>query len=168
MSIINNNQKYQYKIFDITKNDKMSNKLEKSFITEIRKYSYIGTNYKIKYLYNDAKNATKKKNINTYLLVVFTEDEELVCNSILSFNRIDKTGIIQTVYTNEKYRGQKFCQLNINLLIKETEHFCKKYTLNVVKNNNHAIKCYIYCGFKEIYTITKNDTILLVMECSKK
>jgi len=62
---------------------------------------------------------------------------------------IDKC-VLTMVHTNEKYRNLKFCQKNINLLIKNMfDNFknIKKYILYVDKDNIYAIKCYEKCNF---------------------
>jgi ribosomal protein S18 acetylase RimI-like enzyme len=60
------------------------------------------------------------------------------------------------VFTNEKYRGNKICQKNIDKIIKLTKHMFTTYELEVDPNNIAAIKCYENIGFKFIKTIIYN------------
>jgi ribosomal protein S18 acetylase RimI-like enzyme len=86
-----------------------------------------------------------------YLLIY--NDEE-----VLSISRIiygDKTGYINAVHTNKKFRKKKLCQNNLKKMIELTnKHFgIKKYILDVDSNNKPAIKCYKKIGFEIVEKI---------------
>ncbi len=91
----------------------------------------------------------KEKNNETLYLFLF-DDNEIITTSRLIYN--NKTGYINAVHTNKKFRGKKLCQKTIKRLItlatKKTN--IKKIELDVEVDNIPAIKCYERSGFRII------------------
>lgn len=83
---------------------------------------------------------------NTLYFIIY-KSNEVISTSRIIYKQKSKSCYINMVFTNEKYRGNKICQYNINKLIKLTNHIFNKYKLEVFNNNLHAIKCYENIGF---------------------
>lgn len=90
-----------------------------------------------------------------YQFIYNPETYEIITVSRISIN--NKLAEFSMVHTNSNYRGQKFCQKNINLFIDnvlslEEYQDIKKFSLYVRITNIPAIKCYESCGFVNIST----------------
>ena len=85
-------------------------------------------------------------------------------NNIITTSKIlyKKKALISFVHTNEKYRGLKFCQLNIKKIVQLTnrEFNIKTFELDVAKTNTCAIHCYKKSNFKIINSL-HNDYFIM-------
>jgi hypothetical protein len=153
-SIINNKLKYKYifcDIYGILDFFKINEKLIYSFENLMKDHRPNDKNYNYTKIFNE--------DIITYHINGFTFLYQFIYDpqnfEIITIARIGinmKSAVFSMVHTNINYRGQKFCQKNINLfinnicLIKKYKNI-KIFSLYVLDTNIPAIKCYETCGF---------------------
>ena len=94
---------------------------------------------------------------NTLYFIIY-KGHEVITTSRLIFNSNSKTGYINMVFTNSKYRGKHMCQINLEKLISLTK--LKMYELEVEIDNVAAIKCYQNVGFKNIKKIRNKYNLM--------
>ena len=148
-SIILNNKKYNYKIFDtlglvdlIRNNKKFTDALENA-IKIYKKYP----NFHISKLVNEWI-YYRPDDITTYFIVY---KKNIIVSTMRFYYNLDlQSAYFNMVYTNPEFRGQKICQTNIAYMINLTKKHIKKYELEVDINNLAAVKCYENNGFKRI------------------
>lgn len=92
--------KIHTKFFHITKSDskhiyKLPKSLEKSYVEQMKKYKYL-SNYKIKWLYKDAKKISDT--MNTILLITYAIDKDVYTCVSTAKIEIDKKNILVTYY----------------------------------------------------------------------
>jgi hypothetical protein len=131
-----NNKKYFYVLCTYKELIKLSNKLLISFKKIMLTHRH-QTSFTYKGLLLEQQPREK-----VFYLLIYNKNHEIITTSRVSKK---KYGYIDLVHTNLLYRGQGFCKININLLIKLTGY--KKYELNTGSKNTTAIKCYEACGF---------------------
>ena len=144
--ITNKNKKYSYALlnlcefFDfIEKNEKIRNSIEK--IISIHRSQ---NNFNIINLIYEAFEELKLKK-NTYYFFIY-KGNTIITTSRLIIDK-KKNAYINMVHTNIKYRNLGFCKRNIEKLLSIMDDKYKKITLEVLKSNTSAIKCYMECGF---------------------
>lgn len=157
VNIIINNKTYHYKILTIfefiiwlSKNKKIRKSIKQCLIKHRHQY------FKFKDLINEY-NKDKEKSNDTLFLFIYKNNEIITsCRFIYKDNK----GYINMVHTNEKYRNQGFCYQNIKLLLELTSDLTNTNTLEVLRDNISAIKCYEKNNFKIIKELTyKNDRL---------
>ena len=148
--IIINNKKYHYKLLTIfefiiwlCKNKKIRRSIKKCLIMHRHPF------FKFKDLINEY-NKNKEIGKETLFLFIYRKNEMITSSR---FIYKDTIGYINMVHTNVKYRLQGFCNHNIKLLLELTSKLVNKITLEVLQENNSAIKCYENNGFKIIKKI---------------
>jgi ribosomal protein S18 acetylase RimI-like enzyme len=57
---------------------------------------------------------------------------------------------LEKVFIEEEYRGRGLCRKFLECIFKKKEYSGKTIFLDVLQNNEPAIKCYTNLGFKEI------------------
>jgi len=107
----------------------------------------------------------EEKEKDTLYFFIYTQEEMITSSRLFYFS--DSFGYINFVYTNPKYRGQKMCQKNIQLLVQLTTdvYNIKTYELDVEIDNQSAIKCYESNGFTKVIDTIKD---LIVKDKIKK
>ena len=102
-----------------------------------------------------------------YQIIINPENFDIITIGRIGIKNDKNNGEFSMIHTNEKYRGQQFCKLNISNFIKnvisyEKFNTLKKISLHVRKTNIPALKCYENNGFiivsddKEHYLMEKN------------
>jgi predicted GNAT family N-acyltransferase len=149
------------------------NKLNKFFLKNDKlknKYNEIITKYKgLEFNYLNLKkediiyiNETKYSEIIIDIYYYFMSNkEDIISIARIQINKNNNIieGLINMVYVNENYRGNKICQKTINHLMELTNKKVKKikfYKLIVYKDNIPAVKCYKACNFSVINEFTYN------------
>ncbi len=149
------NKKYfKYILFDINQliiliktKEKLIKSLEES-IRALRKEEHFN-------IYKLIEENIKIHPYETLYFIIY-KSNEIIATSRIIFKQKSKSCYINMVFTNEKYRGNKICQFNINKLIELTKHLFNSYKLEVYNNNIPAIKCYENVGFKFVKEIIIN------------
>jgi len=156
-SIVINDNKYKYKIFDtdglidiIRHNKKLCDIYEDA----IRKYRN-DPSFEIfklikEYIYY-------KPDSELVYFIIYKKDE--IVSMLRFYYNIKKSfGYFNLVYTNPKYRGQGICQNMVRSIVELSKKYIKKYELSVVENNIPAIKCYEKVGFKYVRKVTSSQS----------
>lgn len=156
-SIINNKNKYKlffcdiYGLIDFFKiNEKIINNFE--IILKAHRQNDIDCKY-IKIFNEDIMIHHMYKLTIYYQFIYNQKNFEIITMARIGIDNIKKYGEFSMVHTNHIYRGQKFCQKNINLFMNNILSFknnnqIKKFSLYVRQTNIPAIKCYESCGFE--------------------
>lgn len=89
----------------------------------------------------------KKYSQNARYLIFYTQNEVVTISRIFYKK---KSGYINAVHTNKKYRGKGYCQKNLKKLtdLANEKLGIEKFELEVEIDNIPAIKCYERVGFK--------------------
>ena len=95
---------------------------------------------------------------NNTLYFIIYKGHDVIGISRLIYNMNSKTGYINMVFTNSKYRNKSICQINLEKLITLTK--LKMYELEVDIQNITAIKCYENIGFKTIKKINNKYNLM--------
>lgn len=95
---------------------------------------------------------------NNTLYFMIYKGHDVIGTSRLIYNINSKTGYINMVFTNSKYRNKSICQINLEKLIALTK--LKMYELEVDIENITAIKCYENVGFKVIKKIKNKYNLM--------
>jgi RimJ/RimL family protein N-acetyltransferase len=148
-SIIINNKKYNYKIFDtiglvdlIRNNKKFTEALENAIKIYRKKPDFHISDLVKEWIY------FRPDDVTTYFIVY--KKNIIVSTMRFYYNLELQTAYFNLVYTSPEFRGQKICQTNIAYMINLTKKYIKKYELEVDINNLPAVKCYENNGFKKI------------------
>jgi hypothetical protein len=94
------------------------------------------------------------------LYFMIYKGHEVISTCRLIYNENSKTGYINMVFTNVKYRNKGVCQLNLEKMIALTK--LKMYELEVDIDNVSAIKCYEKIGFKIIKKIKNKFNLMRI------
>jgi RimJ/RimL family protein N-acetyltransferase len=94
------------------------------------------------------------------LYFMIYKGHEVIGTSRLIFNENSKTGYINMIFTNVKYKNKHVCQLNLEKIIALTK--LKMYELEVDIENVSAIKCYENVGFKIIKKIKNKYNLMRI------
>jgi len=153
-TIIINNNKYKYKIFDtyglidIIRHDK---KFSNLFEDSVRKYRNVPHFFDIFQLVREY--TTYRPDSELVYFIIYKKGE--IVSMLRFYYYIKKSyGYFNMVYTNPKFRGQGICQNMIKFIVESSKKYIKKYELEVVTINIPAIKCYEKVGFKYIRKVT--------------
>jgi RimJ/RimL family protein N-acetyltransferase len=89
----------------------------------------------------------KKQNKKVMYLIIFKGDDVLTTSRILYSG---KTGYINFIRTNKKFRGMGLCKRNVRklLYVSHTILGLNNFSLEVNKENIPAISCYQKVGFE--------------------
>jgi len=148
-TIIINNKKYKYKIFDtdglidiIRHNKKLCGIFEdtiKIFRNE--------PNFEIFNLIKEY--ITYRPDSELVYFIIYKKGE--IVSMLRFYYYIKKSyGYFNTVYTNPKLRGLGICQNMVKFIVESSKKYIKKYELEVTEINIPAIKCYEKVGFKYV------------------
>ena len=166
-TITNNKNKYKVyfcDVYGLIDFFKINEKIINNFENIMKAHRPNDQNYKFSKIFNE--------DIMTFHMVGFTILYQFIYNpknfEIITIARIGiNKGLAEfsMVHTNINYRGQKFCQKNINLFMNniitiKNYKGIKKFSLDVRITNIPAIKCYETCGF----VIQSNDKDHYLME----
>jgi len=162
-SIIRNNKKYNYKIFDtmglvdlIRSNKERARRFTDALENAIKKYRK-DLNFHISDLVREWI-YTKPDEVVTYFIIY---KKDIIVSTMRFYYNLDKkSAYFNLVYTNPEFRGQKICQTNIAYMINLTRKYIKKYELEVDINNLPALKCYENNGFKKIKVLSEKYYLL--------
>ena len=144
-SLTHNNKKYNYffgNLYQLTDIFKLNIKLTQSFNTILALHRNVESFNYSRILFDEDLQEYYKNKSESYYFIIYDKNN-IVTTSRIIINK--NNGYINMVHTNIKYRGHGFCNKNISKLISITN--VKQYTLNVLINNEHAVKCYLSCGF---------------------
>jgi ribosomal protein S18 acetylase RimI-like enzyme len=157
-SIVINDNKYKYKIFDtdglidIIRHNK---KFCDLFLDAIRKYRNTPHFFDIFQLVREY--ITYRPDSELVYFVIYKNDE--IVSMLRFYYYIKKSyGYFNMVYTNPKFRGQGICQNMVRFIIDNSKKYIKKYELEVITNNIPAIKCYERVGFKYIRKVNLSQS----------
>ena len=156
-SILINDKKYKYKIFD---NDGLidiirhNKKLCHIYEDAIRKYRNAPL-FEIFQLVSEY--ITYRPDSNLVYFIIYKNGE--IVSMLRFYYYIKKSyGYFNMVYTNPKYRGQGICQNMVRFIVELSKKYIKKYELEVITNNIPAIKCYERVGFKYIRKVNLSQS----------
>jgi ribosomal protein S18 acetylase RimI-like enzyme len=159
---IHNNKNYQYLLFDLEGlcewliNYKNYETSLISIMSEHREHTFNPLSF--------VRENLRSKEDHYYCFIV--NDKEII--TIIRAHIIKDICGISAVHTSTKYRGNGFCQKNLDLfkkMIKKEFHNVKIFNLWVKKDNYPAIKCYENTGFKIIKYHKKWSSEYIEMEC---
>ena len=157
-TIIINNNKYKYKIFDtdglidIIRHNK---KFCDLFLDAIRKYRNTPHFFDIFQIVREY--ITYRPDSELVYFVIYKKGE--IVSMLRFYYYIKKSyGYFNMVYTNPKFRGQGMCQNMVKYIVESSKKYIKKYELEVIENNIPAIKCYEKVGFKYIRKVSLSQS----------
>ena len=148
-TIIINNKKYKYKIFDtdglidiIRHNKKLCGIFEDTIKIYRNEPNFV--------IFNLIKEYILFRSDSKLIYFIIYKNDEIV-SMLRYYYYIKKSyGYFNMVYTNPKFRGQGICQNMVKFIVESSKKYIKKYELSVAENNIPAIKCYEKVGFKYI------------------
>jgi RimJ/RimL family protein N-acetyltransferase len=156
-TIVINNKKYKYKIFD---NDGLidiirhNKKLCHIYEDAIRKYR----NAPLFEIFQLVKEYVYYRPDSELVYFIIYKKDEIVSMLRFYYNIKKSFGYFNLVYTNPLFRGQGICQNMMRSIVELSKKYIKKYELQVVENNIPAIKCYEKVGFKYVRKVTSSQS----------
>jgi RimJ/RimL family protein N-acetyltransferase len=169
-TITNDKKKYKLyfcDVYGLVDFFKLDEKIISNFENIMKAHRPIDQNFKYTKIFNEDIMVHHKYKFTVWCQFIYDPKNY----EIMTMGRIgidDKKKIVELsmIHTNENYRGQKFCQKNINnfignILSCKNYTGIKKFSLDVRETNIPAIKCYEKCGFvikskdKEHYQMEK-------------